>query len=62
MVKSPCVEICQMNAQRAVCIGCYRTLDEIARWPEMSDAQREAVLAELPARRSAGRIAAAFPT
>ena len=54
MVESPCVEICRMNTGRAVCIGCCRTLDEIARWPEMSDAEREAVLAELPARRLDG--------
>ena len=42
-----------MNAERGLCIGCHRSLDEIARWPEMSDAQRASVLAALPARRSA---------
>jgi predicted Fe-S protein YdhL (DUF1289 family) len=38
-----------------MCIGCYRTLDEIARWPEMSDAERETVLAALAQRHSAGK-------
>jgi predicted Fe-S protein YdhL (DUF1289 family) len=56
MVKSPCVEVCQLNAERGMCIGCFRTLDEIARWSEMDDAQREAVLAALPARRSVAQI------
>jgi predicted Fe-S protein YdhL (DUF1289 family) len=58
MVKSPCVEVCQLNTERGMCIGCFRTLDEIARWSEMNDAQREAVLAALPARRLAGDAAA----
>jgi Predicted Fe-S protein len=59
MVKSPCVEVCQLNAERGMCIGCFRTLDEIARWSEMNDAQREAVVAALPARRSVAQISAA---
>lgn len=52
MIESPCVDVCQMNPERRVCAGCYRTLDEIARWSEMSDAERERVLAELPGRRA----------
>jgi len=40
-----------MDAQNRYCRGCQRTLDEIGRWSEMSDAEREAVLAELPARK-----------
>jgi predicted Fe-S protein YdhL (DUF1289 family) len=58
MVKSPCVEVCQLNTGREMCIGCFRTLDEIARWSEMDDAQREAVLAALAKRRLAGDAAA----
>jgi uncharacterized protein len=47
-----------MDPARGLCIGCLRTLDEIARWGAMSEAQREAVLAELPGRRSdVGEIA-----
>ena len=51
-MKSPCVKVCQMDPQRGLCMGCGRTLDEIARWAEMSDAERERVLAELPKRNS----------
>jgi predicted Fe-S protein YdhL (DUF1289 family) len=32
---SPCVSVCQMDAQDEVCVGCYRTRAEIARWPSM---------------------------
>jgi predicted Fe-S protein YdhL (DUF1289 family) len=49
-VESPCNKVCQMDPKSGLCIGCARTLDEIARWAEMSDAERERVLAELPAR------------
>jgi len=41
-----------MDAEQRYCLGCQRTLDEIARWSEMSDAEREAVLDALPGRRS----------
>jgi len=52
VIASPCIKLCQMDARRGVCAGCYRTLDEIARWPEMSDAERARLLAELARRRS----------
>jgi len=51
-MKSPCIKVCQMDPVRGVCIGCCRTLDEIGRWAGMSEAQRDAVLAEIPRRRS----------
>jgi predicted Fe-S protein YdhL (DUF1289 family) len=41
-----------MDPQRGLCLGCARTLDEIARWGSMSDAERERILSELPGRRS----------
>ncbi len=50
-MKSPCVKVCIMDPQRDVCMGCARTLDEIARWGLMSEEERNAVMAELPARR-----------
>jgi predicted Fe-S protein YdhL (DUF1289 family) len=42
-----------MDAENRYCRGCQRTLDEIARWSQMSDAERAAVLAELPERKDA---------
>jgi predicted Fe-S protein YdhL (DUF1289 family) len=52
VIASPCIKLCQMDARHGVCAGCYRTLDEIARWPEMSDTERARLLAELARRRS----------
>jgi uncharacterized protein len=50
---SPCIKVCQMDPVRGVCIGCCRTLDEIARWGRMSDGDREQVIGELGERRKA---------
>jgi len=41
-----------MDPQRGLCLGCARTLDEIGRWASMSDAERDAIIAELPKRGS----------
>jgi predicted Fe-S protein YdhL (DUF1289 family) len=40
-----------MDPQRGVCLGCCRTLDEIAAWGSMSEVEREGVMAGLPERR-----------
>jgi predicted Fe-S protein YdhL (DUF1289 family) len=50
-MKSPCIKICQMDPARAVCIGCCRSLDEIARWGSMSEAEQLEVLNQIPERR-----------
>jgi len=42
-----------MDPQRGLCLGCARTLDEIARWGAMTEAEREAVLRQLPQRQVA---------
>jgi predicted Fe-S protein YdhL (DUF1289 family) len=39
-----------MDAANRYCLGCKRTLDEIGRWSEMSEAEHARVLAELPQR------------
>jgi uncharacterized protein len=42
-----------MDPARGVCIGCCRTLDEIARWGGMSEAERSTVMNLLAERRKA---------
>ncbi len=51
-MKSPCIKVCQMDPRRGLCLGCRRTLDEIARWASMSDAERDRIMAELARRQS----------
>jgi len=43
---SPCMYVCVLDTSRT-CIGCGRTLDEIARWARMSAAEQWQVLARL---------------
>ena len=38
-VLSPCIGVCTVRPD-GLCEGCLRTLDEIAAWSRMSDAQR----------------------
>jgi len=40
-----------MDDELRYCRGCRRTLEEIARWSEMTDAERAQVLAQLPRRK-----------
>lgn len=47
---SPCIKVCAMDAAREFCLGCRRTLSEIAHWWSMGDDEKRAVLASLPSR------------
>lgn len=51
-ILSPCVNVCRMNADNTLCVGCYRTLDEIAQWSRASDDAKAAILAAVEKRRS----------
>lgn len=51
-VASPCVQICIIEPGDGLCVGCARTLDEIASWGSMSNEARRAVMQLLPKRRS----------
>jgi predicted Fe-S protein YdhL (DUF1289 family) len=48
-VASPCVDVCRLDNQ-GLCIGCRRTLGEIAEWSQASDARRLEILGALKAR------------
>lgn len=51
MVESPCINICKMDGRTGLCLGCYRTLDEIAGWSAADDETRLEILAEVEKRR-----------
>lgn len=50
MIQSPCINICTIDARTHLCMGCGRTLDEVASWSTFNDARRAQVMAALPAR------------
>jgi predicted Fe-S protein YdhL (DUF1289 family) len=47
---SPCTKVCQIHPEMRICIGCYRTIDEIARWSRFTDMERREIMEALPAR------------
>lgn len=51
---SPCIGICRV--ERGYCVGCLRTLSEIAAWSSLSEAERLRIMHDvLPARRAMQR-------
>jgi predicted Fe-S protein YdhL (DUF1289 family) len=44
------MRVCVVHPTRQLCIGCGRSLDEIARWVECGAAERARIMAQLPAR------------
>ena len=50
LVSSPCIGVCRMDNEAAVCAGCLRTRDEIAAWSTMPDAQKRQLLQVLEQR------------
>ncbi|WP_370304101.1 DUF1289 domain-containing protein, partial [Pseudooceanicola sp.] len=49
-VESPCRQICVLHPVERICAGCYRRLEEIARWSQMSAAARAEIIAARPDR------------
>ena len=52
-ISSPCNRVCVVHPTARMCIGCGRSLDEIARWVALSETERTAIMAQLPARLAA---------
>ena len=51
-IATPCVKICIVDGESGLCLGCCRTLAEVASWTRFSDADRAEIMAGLAARRS----------
>ena len=49
-VESPCIRLCTLD-DNDICVGCYRSIDEICAWGGASEAERRAIL-EAAARRA----------
>ncbi|MDG1418544.1 MAG: DUF1289 domain-containing protein [Maricaulis sp.] len=54
-IKTPCVQVCFVDPKVGLCVGCFRNMEELARWTKYSDAERDAVTNALPAREKAYR-------
>jgi predicted Fe-S protein YdhL (DUF1289 family) len=46
------VQVCAIDDESGLCLGCFRSLAEIAGWSKLTDAARAAIMDELAGRRS----------
>ena len=42
-VQSPCISVCCMSDNSGLCLGCFRTRDEIAGWSSAGDDSKRSV-------------------
>lgn len=53
-VPSPCILVCTLDPRTDICLGCGRTLDEIAEWASVPRA-RQLEIVRMAARRLADK-------
>jgi predicted Fe-S protein YdhL (DUF1289 family) len=49
-IVSPCIGVCAINDSNGFCQGCYRTVEEIREWWNMTDEERDKVMGTLDQR------------
>lgn len=49
-IESPCVKICVIHPREKICVGCFRTEEEIASWSTLAPQKRHDLMSELPNR------------
>ncbi|MFZ4480190.1 MAG: DUF1289 domain-containing protein [Rhodoferax sp.] len=52
---SPCISVCRMNELTGLCEGCWRSIDEIARWGNADAEDRRTILLRIEQRRQTGQ-------
>jgi predicted Fe-S protein YdhL (DUF1289 family) len=57
-IETPCVRDCLLHPGHGLCMGCGRSVDEIAHWIGFSGEERRRIMAALPPRLKALGIAA----
>ena len=50
-VTSPCNSTCKMSEGSGLCLGCWRTIDEIVAWGSRSDDAKKQILALIQVRK-----------
>jgi len=49
-IVSPCIKVCAIDGTSGLCLGCGRTLNEIAQWARFDETERRQVMDALPGR------------
>ena len=46
IISTPCIRTCTLDRD-GVCLGCHRSIDEIVRWRELDEAERQRLMREV---------------
>ncbi|MGH1365685.1 MAG: DUF1289 domain-containing protein [Calditrichia bacterium] len=57
MALSPCIQICKIDNQTGLCVGCLRTMNEIAAWSRFDDAKKREVYKKIDHRKKKFSVA-----
>ena len=49
-IDSPCIKLCSIHPVERICVGCYRSMEEIGAWSSLDSEARTKIMAELPSR------------
>jgi predicted Fe-S protein YdhL (DUF1289 family) len=51
-IQSPCIGVCTVDDSTGMCLGCYRTVDEIKGWWDMNPKDQKNLLIALEKRQA----------
>ena len=51
-IQSPCIGVCTVDDSTGMCLGCYRTIDEIKGWWDMNPKDQKNLLIALEERQT----------
>ena len=57
-IETPCTKVCIVEHKSGLCLGCARTLAEIANWSGYTDSERSSIMTELPLRLQSAKAVA----
>lgn len=51
-IASPCIGVCSMDDLSGLCMGCFRTIEEIRNWWDLDETSKQAIIAQASERES----------
>lgn len=52
-IESPCINVCKLDESKTLCIGCFRTLDEISEWRLATEERQQQIVEAAKDRKNA---------
>ena len=44
---SPCIGVCELDVESNICVGCLRSVDEIANWPQLDNEKAMQIMEQI---------------